>query len=220
MNFYDKLAATPLFQGLTSSDLIQIIGQTKFSFYKFASDKTIRNEGEPCRSMAFLLSGTARMVTYADDHGFSVEETITAPCILQPERLFGLTQRYTRNFIAASSCVIMEIDKNDILRLTDEFVILRINLLNIISTLAQKADRPIWQHTPDNDEGRVLKFLRSRCTSPTGKKIIRIKMVRLAQEMGIGRLAVSKALNKLQDSGCLEFSRGIITIKNQRSSYD
>ena len=112
MNFYDKLAATPLFQGLTSSDLIQIIGQTKFSFYKFASDKTIRNEGEPCRSMAFLLSGTARMVTYADDHGFSVEETVTAPCILQPERLFGLTQRYTRNFIAASSCAIMEIDKN------------------------------------------------------------------------------------------------------------
>ena len=102
MNFYDKLAATPLFQGLTSSDLIPIIGQTKFSFYKFASDKTIRNEGEPCRSMAFLLSGTARMVTYADDHGFSVEETVTAPCILQPERLFGLTQRYTRNFIAAS----------------------------------------------------------------------------------------------------------------------
>ena len=120
MNFYDKLAATPLFQGLTSSDLIQIIGQTKFSFYKFASDKTIRNEGEPCRSMAFLLSGTARMVTYADDHGFPVEETVTAPCILQPERLFGLTQRYTRNFIAASSCAIMEIDKNDILRLTDE----------------------------------------------------------------------------------------------------
>lgn len=160
------------------------------------------------------------MVTYADDHGFSVEETVTAPCILQPERLFGLTQRYTRNFIAASSCAIMEIDKNDILRLTDEFVILRINLLNIISTLTQKADRPIWQHTPDNDEGRVLKFLKSRCTSPSGKKIIRIKMVRLAQEMGIGRLAVSKALNKLQDSGCLEFSRGIITIKNQRSSYD
>lgn len=214
MIFYNKLAATPLFQGLTNSDLTQIIGQTKFSFYKFASDKTIRNEGEPCRSMAFLLSGTARVITYSDDHGFSVEETIAAPYILQPERLFGLNQRYTHNFIANSECDIMEIDKNDILRLTDEFVILRINLLNIISTLSQKATRPLWQPSPDNDEGRIIRFLKSRCSSPVGKKTIRIKMTRLAQETGLGRLAVSKELNRLQERRLLVFSRGIISITN------
>ena len=208
MNFYNKLAATPLFQGLTNSDLTQIIGQTKFSFYKFASNKTISNEGEPCRSMAFLLSGTARVITY------SVEETIAAPYILQPERLFGLNQRYTHNFIANSECDIMEIDKNDILRLTDEFVILRINLLNIISTLSQKATRHLWQPSPDNDEGRIIRFLKSRCSSPVGKKTIRIKMTRLAQETGLGRLAVSKELNRLQERGLLVFSRGIITITN------
>ena len=212
MNFYDKLVALPLFQGMTNNELMQIIGQTKFSFNRFAADKTIRNEGEPCQSMAFLFDGTARMISSADDHGYSVEETLFAPFILQPERLFGLTQRYTHKFVAATSCDIMELDKNDIMRLSDEFIIFRINLMNVLSTVSQKAERNIWSTNPCDTRGRLARFFKRRCTVPTGKKTIRIKMTRLAQEIGLGRLAVSKALNAMEEEDLLAFSRGIITV--------
>lgn len=212
MNLYDKLVATPLFQGMTNSELMQIIGQTKFAFHKFAPGKTIRNEGEPCKSMAFLFDGTMLSVSFADDHGYSVEEHITAPCIIQPERLFGLTQRHTHKYVATTHCDIMELGKNDILRLSDEFIIFRINLINVISTISQKAERKVWTTMPDNTYGRVAYFLKSHCTIPTGKKTIRIKMTRLAQETGLGRRAVSKELNTMEEQGTLAFSRGIITI--------
>lgn len=212
MNFYDKLVATPVFQGLSNSELMQIIGQTKFAFRKFAPEKIIRDEGEPCKSMVFLFEGMASVVSYADDHGYSVEETLTAPCIFQPERLFGLNPRFTHRFIAQTSCDIMEIDKNDIMQLSDEFIIFRLNLMNIISTISQKAERQLWHPTPDDAHGRIIKFLRSHVTTPKGKKIVRIKMTRLAQETGLGRLVVSKELNHMQELGHLSFSRGIITI--------
>ncbi len=212
MDFYDKLVATPLFQGLSNSELMQIIGQTKFAFCTFEAQHIIRDEGEPCGSMAFLLDGSAKVMSFSDDHGYSVEETLRAPYVIQPERLFGLTQRYTRRFVAASQCHIMELGKNDVMRLSDEFIIFRINLLNVLSTVSQKADRNAWKPMPDDAYGRIARFFKSHSTTPAGKKTIRIKMTRLAQEIGLGRLAVSKELNYMKEKGLLEFSRGIITL--------
>ena len=45
MKLYDSLQGSPLFQGLTSDNLLQIIGQTKFTFRKIAAGDTIKNEG-------------------------------------------------------------------------------------------------------------------------------------------------------------------------------
>ena len=55
-------------------------------------------------------------------------------------------------------------------------------------------------------------FLKSHCLYPTGAKVLRIKMTRLAQELGISRLNVSEALNAMQADGLLHFSRGIISV--------
>lgn len=212
MNFCYTLANTPLFQGMTEDELTQITGQTKFSFHKFAPGATIKNEGEPCTSMAFIIDGTAKIISLADDYGYSVEEHLHAPFIIQPERLFGLTQRYTHRIVADTHCGIMEINKNDIMQLSDEFVIFRINLINILSTMSQKTERQTWSHNPCDTRGRLVKFFKRRCVVPTGNKTIRIKMTRLAQEIGIGRLAVSKELNSMEKQGLLAFSRGIITV--------
>lgn len=42
LNLYNKLREIPLFQGLTSDNLMQIIGQTKFSFKKFGKNDIIK----------------------------------------------------------------------------------------------------------------------------------------------------------------------------------
>lgn len=212
MNFCNILANTPLFQGMTDNELTQITGQTKFAFHKFAPGTIIKDYGEPCTSMALIIDGATKMVSSADDYGYSVEEPLHAPHIIQPERLFGLTQRYTRQFVADTHCGIMEISKNDIMQLSDEFVIFKINLINVLSTVSQKAERQIWTPNPNDTHGRLVKFFKKRCAVPAGKKTIRIKMTRLAQEIGIGRLAVSKELNRMEKQGLLTFSRGIITV--------
>lgn len=212
MNLYDQLAGSPLFMGLTSSELMQIIGQTKFAFHTFAPGKNIRTEGEPCRSMAFLIDGCMTATAYADDHGYSLDEHVKAPHVMQPECLFGLTQHYTHTFTAQTQCDIMEIEKNDIMRMSDEFIIFRLNLMNTLSTMAQKRSRSAWHCLPGSTRGRFQHFVCSRCSSPAGAKTLRIKMTRLAHELGTGRLAVSRMLNELEDAGLLTFSRGTISI--------
>lgn len=212
MKLYDSLQSSPLFQGLTSDNLLQIIGQTKFSFHKIAAGDTIKDEGEKCNRLALVTSGQAKSIAHADDHGYSIEENVAAPYMLQPECVFGLHTHYTRTFIATKTCDTVEIDKNDLMRISDEFIIFRMNLINYISALSQKATRKLWHPTPADARGRIVYFIKQHCLSPTGPKTIRIKMTRLAQETGTGRRAVSEALNAMQDENLLTFSRGIIEI--------
>ena len=212
MKLYDSLQSSPLFQGLTSDNLLQIIGQTKFSFHKITAGDTIKDEGEKCNRLALVTSGQAKSIAHADDHGYSIEENVAAPYMLQPECVFGLHTHYTRTFIATKTCDTVEIDKNDLMRISDEFIIFRMNLINYISALSQKATRKLWHPTPADARGRIVYFIKQHCLSPTGPKTMRIKMTRLAQETGTGRRAVSEALNAMQDENLLTFSRGIIEI--------
>ena len=212
MKLYDSLQSSPLFQGLTSDNLLQIIGQTKFTFSKIAAGDFIKKEGDPCHRLALVTNGQAKSIAHADDHGYSIEENVAAPYMLQPECAFGLQLHYTRTFIATTTCDIVEIDKNDLMRISDEFIIFRMNLINYISALSQKTTRKLWHPIPSDARGRIVHFIKQHCSTPTGPKTMRIKMTRLAQETGLGRRAVSETLNTMQDENLLAFSRGIIEI--------
>ena len=214
MKLYDSLQSSPLFQGLTSDNLLQIIGQTKFTFRKIAAGDIIKKEGEQCNRLALVANGQAKSIAYADDHGYSIEENVAAPYTLQPECMFGLQLHYTRTFIATTTCDIVEIDKDDLMRISDEFIIFRMNLVNYISALSQKTTRKLWHPIPADAHDRIVHFIKTHCSSPTGPKTMRIKMTRLAQETGLGRRAVSEILNTMQDENLLTFSRGIIEINH------
>lgn len=158
------------------------------------------------------MSGDVKTIAYADDHGYSIEEYIKAPYIIQLEHFMGLSPHYTRTFTSIGESNTVEIGLSDLMHISDEFIIFRINLLNIVSAIAQKAESKLWRPMPADTRSRIVFFLKSHCLYPTGAKVLRIKMMRLAQELGISRLNVSEALNAMQADGLLHFSRGIISV--------
>ena len=101
------------------------------------------DEGEKCNRLALVTSGQAKSIAHADDRSYTFEENVAAPYMLQPECVFGLHTHYTRTFIATKTCDTVEIDKNDLMRISDEFIIFRMNLINYISALSQKATRKL-----------------------------------------------------------------------------
>lgn len=215
-SIFDRLLTLPLFQGMNNDDLTTLAGQTKFNFHRFAEGKEIIRDGSPCEHLFFLMSGTLSTTAEADDHGFRLTEQVTAPAILQPERIFGLTQRYTRSFTTMSPCNCMTLDKQEVLRITEEYVVFRINLLNIICTQNQRLQRRLWHQQPHTLDQRIVRFLESLCLHPAGPKTMRIKMERLAEELNDSRLNVSRALNRLQADGLISLYREHIEIPDMR----
>jgi len=212
LGLYGKLSALPLFVGMGRDELEHIVAHTKFDFAKAEVGETIVGDGDKCGRLLLLTDGDITVETYADDRGYSVCEYLKAPLALQPERAFGLTQRYTCMVTALTPCSLISIGKDEIHRLTDNSLIFRLNLLNIISTSLQKQSHYGWRSVPQSLEQRIRRFFLSHCQHPAGHKTFKIKMARLAAELNDNRLHISHALNTMADQGLLRLSRGKIDI--------
>lgn len=212
MRIYDHLLQFSLFQGLSRSELLQMAGNTKFGFLKLAAGKTIVSDGDLCTQLYFLISGSLTLTTSSDDHGYSVIERLSAPWLLQPEALFGLSPRYSCSATAATEAHFITLSKDEVLRLTDDFLIIRLNYLNLMATLAQRRNRQAWHRSPSDLRQRIARFLTDHCTYPAGHKSVNILMERLAHEVNDNRLHVSQALNAMQTDGLLTLHRGRIEV--------
>ena len=210
--FYDQLLRFQLFQGLSRTELLQLAGQTKFGFTKMAAGKQVIREGDACQQLWFLVSGSLLLTTESDDHGYSLTEDITAPWLLQPEVLFGASPRYTCSVKTLSDAHFITLTKDEVMRLLDDFLIFRLNFINLLSTQSQRRQHRSWRRQPLSLRDRIIAFLLDRSTYPAGHKTVRILMTRLAQEVNDSRLDVSHELNKMQDEQLLTLHRGRIEI--------
>ena len=68
MEIYDRLLQFTLFQGMSSADLMQVAGHTKFGFNKLNTGKRLVSEGTPCTHLIFLTSGTLGIESRNDSH--------------------------------------------------------------------------------------------------------------------------------------------------------
>lgn len=212
LQLYDQLLQFPLFQGMSRDDLARVAGHTKFGFLKFANGQTIVNEDDPCTRLYFLLSGQLKAETRSDDHSYRVEEQLQAPFLVQPEAIFGYNQRFTHRFESLSECRFITLSKDEVMRLSEEFLVFRLNLLGLYATLTQRLLRQPWRHRPETLGARIVRFLGQHCLYPAGSKTFYILMTQLADEIGDSRLDISRALNQLQDEGLLQLYRGRIKV--------
>ncbi len=212
LQIYEQLLRFQLFQGLSRAELLQMAGNTKFGFLKEDSAKEVAREGTPCRQLHFLVSGSLTVSTRSDDGGYEVSEQLAAPWALQPEALFGAEPRYSSTYRTSSSCHFITLSKDEVLRLVDDFLVIRINMLNILSTIAQRHSHLPWRSTPQTLRERFVRFVLAHTVYPAGRKELRILMQRLADELGDSRLNVSRMLHQLASENMLQMHRGRIVI--------
>ena len=139
-------------------------------------------------------------------------EYIKAPYIVQPDRLFGLSQRYTSTFKAHSHCNFITIDKQEVLLLLETQLVFRLNLLNIMATESQRLHRRAWRSAPANLRERLVRYFFSRCNYPAGAKTFYVLMKQIANDLNDSRLDISRALNDMQRDQQLTLHRGRIEI--------
>lgn len=212
MTIYSQLLQFSLFQGMSHADLMEVMGHTKFDFTKQAAGKRIVKEGDDCHHLVFLTHGTLQCETLSDDHSCRVVESMNAPYILQPEHIFGLSQRYSSSFKTLTPCNFITIDKQEVLLLMETQLVFRLNLVNLLATEAQRLRHHAWRSAPTSLRQRIVRFFFSRSLYPAGAKTFYVLMQQIANELNDSRLDVSRALNELQREGLLTLHRGRIEI--------
>ena len=197
---------------MSMSDLNEVVARTKLGFKKTPQGKVIVSEGDAYTHILLLTSGTLKAVTRADNGSYTLTETISAPAVLEPERLFGFNQHFMRSYASSSACQFVTLSKAEVLRLTAHHEIFILNLLNIISTQSQRLAHQPWRVKPQTIRQKIGRFVETHSMRPAGNKTLSIKMETLAHEIAESRLNVSRELNKMQAEGLITLSRGLITI--------
>ena len=155
LKLYDHLLQFPLFQGMSQGELMQLAGNTRLGFLKLPAGRQVIADGDSCDHLYLLISGTITIETQSDDHTYRMTEWISAPWLVQPEALFGLSTRHSQLVRTESDTHFITISKDEVLRLLDDFLIFRLNLLNLLSTQSQRRSRR-------NGSGRLSGRLRVR----------------------------------------------------------
>jgi CRP-like cAMP-binding protein len=197
---------------MSQNELMQMAGNTKFGFLKLPASKAVFSEGDICQQLFFLVSGQLLLTTRSADGGYSLTEHIAAPWMMQPEVLFGLQPRYSSTCTTATLCHLITLSKDEVSRLAEQFLVVRLNLLNLLSTKMQRQSRQQWRSAPRSLRERFVRFLLDRSVYPAGAKELNVIMTRLATELGDSRLDTSHMLRELQQMGMLQLNRGRISI--------
>ncbi len=209
---YERLLRHPLFQGMSQNGLTSLVGHTKLEFVRMDTGHVICSDGSPCEQMIFLMSGRVTLLSYSDDHSYHVEERISAPMLMPPEYLFGLSQRHPHTCQSASPCELLMLSKSEVLRLLESNDIFRTNLLNIIATRTQRLARRPWHTHPQTLRHKICRYLSERCHYPAGEKVFHLKMQQIATALGKSRMNVSREHHLMENEGLLKLSRGNILV--------
>lgn len=211
-NFFQRLVNIPLFQGISRDDFISIAAAVHFDFRTLAPGEAIVRAEEASTHLVCTIQGTIAQEMRADDGGYLLRELTDKPTVIQPERLFGLRQRYSATFVAVRETSVLTIPKHEVRDILFGYMTFHINFLNAICTARQTWEGRLWKTTPDPIEQRFIHFLLTRCNRPAGHKELEIGMTRLAQELLTTRLNVSKMLNNLKDENLIYLKREHIVV--------
>ena len=197
---------------MSRDDLEIVAGHTRFGFLKVSAGRQVIRTGEACTHLFFLINGTLRVESFGDENRYSVVEQMSSPYVLQQEGIFGYNQRYTHHFYAMTDVNFLTLDKEEVVRLSEDFLVFRLNLLNHFATQTQKLIHQQWRRSPQTLRERIVRFFFQHALYPAGPKTFYILMERLAEELNDSRLNISRTLNAMQAEGLLELHRGRIEI--------
>lgn len=197
---------------MSRNDLEEVVAHTRFGFFRLESGEKLSDEGSPYNRLLMMTNGRLHSIRHSDDRDYSVEEIIEAPCMIEPVRLFGMNQCHRSALVALETSNFVSLSKEEIHKLCTSQALFRVNYINMLSLMAQKAEDASWHSPASTYREHLAAFFRAHCATPTGQKTFRILMNRLALEINVSRREVSAELNKMKEDGLVRLGRGRIEI--------
>lgn len=212
MTIYAKLLQLPFFQGIDRDELEAMASKIRFDFQKYDEGAWIARENDRCATLTLVMTGSVEAEAISADHSYSLRELIDAPCAIEPERIFGLRQHLARGYRATTPCNVLRLQKDDVLRLCAQSLVFELNVLNTISTSAQRAGSAFWRTPPTTIPRKIATFVAHRSLRPAGPKTLSIRLTDLGSAIGESRFNVSRSLHGLETQGLVALARQTIII--------
>lgn len=206
---YALLTRLPLLQGISSTELLGWEDSLRLDPDELpASNQPLVRQGDTCSSLLCLVDGELQREHRSTDGSFAIRSRLKAPAIIEGDRLFGLMPSYEHTYRARTDVALLNFPKSMLWNHLMKNDVFRLNLLNLISTCAQKRAEALIPRWHTNAEERLRHFLGTLFPDCEGKVEICMHMKELARHIGETRLTTSRLLNKWDAEGHIALGRG------------
>lgn len=154
-SMYEILMELPLFKGVSYARMSEVVGNTRFHFLKYLPGEQIVEAGEQCTHIKFITSGSARVSIVNSDGRFKVSQTLSKPDVIAPDFLFGRATKYPCSAVAIEPTGILQISKQEYVKILHTDSVFLFNFLNTLSMNAQKAIDGVLALTTGSLEERI-----------------------------------------------------------------
>jgi len=213
---YTLLSQSPLFKGLDTREISDIIEGISFRTKRYRSGTMIAQAGETVTSLMIVLEGRVKgeMVDIA---GRVIKiEDIPAPGALASAFLFGSANRFPVNIITITDSVLLMVAKSEFIKLLMMKDNILLNFLNLISNRSQFLSEKIKFLSFKTIKGKLAHYILQKAGPSNDSVVLDMTQAELAGFFGVARESIARTMHDLDSGGCISARGKHIKIIDRR----
>ena len=216
LTMFERLQQLPLLQGMSNNDIESFVFKVQLDFQQHIAGEHMAEQDENCKKLIYVINGELKTIFRDPCNNIVVTEYIKAPIAIEPYSMFGMRQRYTRDYVFETDGSTLVIPKNVFLNTLMDYPIIKTNMLNLVCNKMQQANNQLMLSEPASIKNKIIRLVRGYCLNDIGEKVIKIKMETMANIIGETRLNVSNTLKQLNNEGLISQQRNAFTVFDMR----
>lgn len=213
-SMYNRLLSLPLFTGMTTGELTQMLAHIHMEFQQYEAGEVIVAQDDRCNKLIYVLKGKVKAEYIDHEHHFVLQEFIDYPFVIEPYNMHGLVQKYEHTYMTEERTDTVMISKQEFHAIMLNYRIPRMNIMNLLCAKVQKAEQLLRQNEPKTVEDKIVQFIRRYSITGKGTKQLQIKMENLANHIQETRINVSNVLKEWNQQGLIKQGRGSFQVTN------
>lgn len=214
---YEQLRSLPLFQGVGSERISELVEHYPFHFLKFKPGEKVISVGEPCKHVRFVVSGCVEVTTESRVLQVSLKQTLHAPEVLGPDCLFGVDNTYPFTAVAGEKCGILQLTKSDYVKVLQTDKVFLFNILNYLSTSNRRHSTSLQLMRSGSIAERLAREILSLTVQRSTDVKVHYRQKDLCVLLGTQRNSLITALETMAHDGLIEYTSSEIKIPSVRT---
>lgn len=204
-SMYQQLMQLPLFQGVSTEKITELVEKLPFHFLKYRSGEQIVAAGDPCTHIRFIVSGKVRLETSSSRLKVSLEQILATPNVLAPDYLFGRDTTYPFSAFAEGGCGILQLLKGDYIKMINTDKVFLFNILNFLSSGSQRGIAMALAARDGSVEERLAMLMNVLVAPGATGVVLKFKQKDLCSLLGTQRTTLVSMLDRLSEQEILEY---------------
>jgi CRP/FNR family transcriptional regulator, dissimilatory nitrate respiration regulator len=213
---FEILVNCPIFTGLTEEELEGIFSRSHHFTKTFEVGEIAAFSGETVNFLMVVLEGSVKgeMVDFS---GKIIKiDDIRAPRALASAFIFGRQNKFPVNVMANEKTRLLYIPKYDFMKMLQADIRILQNFLNVVSSQTQMLAGKLKFLSFKTIKGKIAQYILG--LAGPDKDMVELPLTQndLAEQFGVARPSLARALGEMADEGILQVDRRMIRILDRR----